>query len=153
MVSSPMKSSKVATVPCWSIDPCFFLSTKRPPWSAHCRYFSVPLIILWVLLLLWLLNDTAARLLTSCRMAYIGSCCNMRLHMLVKPPWWYAKTRRLQMSSRQQIETGICGMRRQRTGFEDKRVALPLDNTGDAPGPFHPKRYLNHFEPVLDAIN
>ena len=71
MVSSPMKSSKVATVPCWSIDPCCFLSTKRPPWSAwsaHCRYFSVPLIILWVLLLLWLLNDTAARLLTSCRM-------------------------------------------------------------------------------------
>lgn len=57
------------------------------------------------------------------------------------------------MSSRQQKETGICGMRRQRTGFEDKRVDLPLDNTGDAPGPFHPKRYLNHFEPVLDAIN
>lgn len=77
----------------------------------------------------------------------------MRLHMLVKPPLWYAKTRRLQMSSRQQKGTGICGMRRQRTGFEDKRVALPLDNTGDAPGQFHPKRYSNHFEPVLDAIN
>lgn len=35
-------------------------------------------------------------------------------------------------------------------GFEDKQVALPLDNAVDAPGPFQPKRYLRIFETCLD---